>query len=90
MSQMMSLADFQQAMDQNIEVRKIRKENKRIAGKKKDILVEEARKVIHSPNALVDVLNYINECDKKGTLDHDEVMDLIALNPSHLVWLARQ
>jgi len=90
MSQMMSFADFQQKTNQDPGVRKIRKENKRIAGKKKDILVEEARKVIHSPNALVDVIEYINECDKKGTLDHDEVMDLIALNPSHLVWLARR
>lgn len=86
MSQMMSLADFRQAMDQNIEVRKKRW----VDARKKEVLIQEAEKVLHSPNALVDVIEYINECDKKGTLNHDEVMDLIALNPSHLVWLARQ
>ena len=86
----LSLAGLQQVVSENPEVRKLREEKARIANEQKDLLVEQAGDVLDSRAARQDVIYYIEWKHKQGTLNYNEVNDLLVMNPVRLVRIARQ
>ncbi len=86
----LSLADLQQVVSKDPEVRKVREEEARVKREQKNLLIGQAREVLDSRAALTDVINYINREHKQGTLDYGEVNDLLVMDPICLVRTARQ
>lgn len=82
----LSLAD----LEQDPKVQKFREEEARAKRGQRDLLIEQAGEVLDSPAALADVIKYINREHKQGTLDYDQVSNVLLFDPVRLVRIARQ